>query len=302
MSAQSPITLRFDKLPSMMAAYAKALNPKKRTDPAAPWPQLRAIIDSIYISRPNLEAYCKLCALPYQAQLPAVYPHLLAAPLHAQLLSHPSLPIALPGLIHARNTIDSFAPISWMDRLHIEVELGERRAVKRGVEFDLITKVSRDGALVWRQLTTILANVKAAGPTLRSSAPPSTAQPHIPTPHTSTSWSLDADMGRRYARVCGDFNPIHLTRATARVSGFKRPIIHGMWTLSRALSDLQDHIPPQPWRLEVEFKRPIYLPSRVIHQAWSEDAGQTHTLEIRSPDQGTLHVHGLLHPLEREGA
>ena len=40
-------------------------------------------------------------------------------------------------------------------------------------------------------------------------------------------WELPAGAGRRYARVSGDYNPIHLWALTARPFGFRAPILHG---------------------------------------------------------------------------
>jgi hypothetical protein len=40
----------------------------------------------------------------------------------------------------------------------------------------------------------------------------------------ATRWYADSDIGRRYAKVCGDYNPIHLSAVSARLFGFPRPL------------------------------------------------------------------------------
>ena len=50
--------------------------------------------------------------------------------------------------------------------------------------------------------------------------------------------SAPRDIGRRYGRVTGDLNPIHLSALSARLFGFRRAIAHGMWTKARALAAL----------------------------------------------------------------
>jgi hypothetical protein len=47
------------------------------------------------------------------------------------------------------------------------------------------------------------------------------------------------DTGRLYARLSGDYNPIHLWPWSARLLGFKRPIIHGMHTVGRAVAEIE---------------------------------------------------------------
>ena len=69
-------------------------------------------------------------------------------------------------------------------------------------------------------------------------------------------------MGRRYAPIAQDRNPIHLYPWSARLFGFKRPIMHGMWTLGRALAEAAPSTrEASVGELQVRFKRPIALPS-----------------------------------------
>ena len=51
------------------------------------------------------------------------------------------------------------------------------------------------------------------------------------------------DVGRAYAEVSGDHNPIHTSRIGARLFGFPRPIAHGMWTQARCLAALPSRLP-----------------------------------------------------------
>ena len=97
-------------------------------------------------------------------------------------------------------------------------------------------------ALVWVMAT------RAPGPTAPAARSKSgarvagqpTAAERLPAPSVvpGQRWRLAPDLGRRYAAVSGDFNPIHLSPATSRLFGFRRPIIHGMWTHARALAGL----------------------------------------------------------------
>jgi acyl dehydratase len=74
---------------------------------------------------------------------------------------------------------------------------------------------------------------------------------------------LPPDLGRRYGAIAGDRNPIHLYPWSARLFGFKRPIMHGMWTLARALRASGGEAPPATGELRVQFRRPVSLPSEV---------------------------------------
>ena len=73
-------------------------------------------------------------------------------------------------------------------------------------------------------------------------------------------WTLRDDLGRRYAAVSGDHNPIHLHAWSAKPFGFPRAIAHGMWTKARCLAALRL---PDAFEVVVKFKKPILLPSKV---------------------------------------
>jgi hypothetical protein len=46
----------------------------------------------------------------------------------------------------------------------------------------------------------------------------------------NTTQELNSRLGIGYAMVLGDFNPIHLSKWSAKLFGFKKHIIHGMCT------------------------------------------------------------------------
>ena len=60
--------------------------------------------------------------------------------------------------------------------------------------------------------------------------------------------------------MSGDHNPIHLHALSAKALGFPRAIAHGMWTKARCLASLRL---PDAFAVDVRFKKPILLPSKV---------------------------------------
>jgi acyl dehydratase len=72
---------------------------------------------------------------------------------------------------------------------------------------------------------------------------------------------VPGDIGRRYARVSGDANPIHLHPLTAKALGQPAAIAHGMWTKARCLAALEGSL-PEAYTVDVRFKLPLRLPAR----------------------------------------
>jgi acyl dehydratase len=104
-------------------------------------------------------------------------------------------------------------------------------------------------------------------------------------------WSVPGDIGRRYASVSGDSNPIHLYGLTAKLFGMPRPIAHGMWLKARCLAALEDTL-PAGYSVDVRFKLPLYLPGKVAFSASSGDGG----FAVHSVRDGKPHLVGEVAP------
>jgi hypothetical protein len=102
-------------------------------------------------------------------------------------------------------------------------------------------------------------------------------------------WSLPGDLGRRYAAVSGDHNPIHLYPLTAKALGFKRQIAHGMWTMARSVAALENRL-PDAVRVDVAFRKPVFLPGKVAFG--SEPVDQGYAFSLSSPASASRHLLG----------
>jgi acyl dehydratase len=197
-----------------------------------------------------LARYAHVCGFTLRDTLPPTYPHVLAHPLHMELLAR--VPFSAVGVVHIANRLTQRRPLRLGEELAISARISELRPHRRGRTFDLLTEVRIDGELVWEEASTNLkrgAGDASARDGWSFEAPPVRAQ-----------WRLRDDLGRRYAAVSGDHNPIHLHALAAKPFGFPRAIAHGMWTKARCLAALRT---PDAFTAEVRFKKPILLPSTV---------------------------------------
>lgn len=80
-------------------------------------------------------------------------------------------------------------------------------------------------------------------------------------------WKLPANAGLDFAKLTGDFNPIHWIPAYAKASGFRNVILHGFSTMARTAEGLNRGLFAGSTRslehLDVRFTRPLVLPARV---------------------------------------
>ncbi|HEY0948582.1 MaoC family dehydratase, partial [Nocardioides sp.] len=105
---------------------------------------------------------------------------------------------------------------------------------------------------------------------------------------------LPGDLGRRYASVSGDHNPIHLYGLTAKAFGFPRQIAHGMWSMARCVGALENRLPGEV-TVAVAFKKPILLPGTVAfgsRRLTASDGGAGYAFSLSSPSTGAPHLAG----------
>src|SRR5699024_9716609 len=131
-----------------------------------------------------------------------------------------------------------------------------------------------DGEIIATDVSTYL--VRGGG------EPSSRARRDFAPPRPTGRWRLAADVGRRYAAVAGDVNPIHMSALSAKAFGFPRAIAHGMYTASRAFTESRVDL-SRPLRWDVSFDAPVTLPGSVL-VAYEDDpaSGSVHCVGWRS--------------------
>lgn len=237
----------------------------------------------VVAERARVDAYASVCGFPRKDVVPLTYPHLLAFPLHMAIMGDPAFPYAAIGMVHVENTLTAHRAIGVGEALDVTTAVGRPRPHARGVLLDFVTTVSADGAAAWESTSTYLRRGRSV------EGEPAPGLEVLDPPTGGVEWRLPADLGRTYAAVSGDANPIHLYPLTARALGFPRQIAHGMWTKARSVAAIENRLPAAV-RVEVAFKKPVLLPGTVAYAARRDDAGWT--FAMTDPEDGSPHLLG----------
>lgn len=232
----------------------------------------------------HLEAYAEVCGFPRGDTLPATYPHITAFALHMALMTDTAFPFAPLGLVHLRNSIVQHRPIGVDELFDISVHAADLRPHPKGSLVDLVSEVSVGGEVVWHEVTTVFARHEGG-----AAEPTTSSLTGLEAPEGVVHWKLAGDLGRRYGAVSGDRNPIHLYPLTAKAFGFPTNIAHGMWTKARSLSALQNKL-PDAFTVDVEFRKPILLPSTVVFG--SAPTGDGVTFGVKGARKPLTHLVG----------
>jgi acyl dehydratase len=288
--------LSFDTPPAMWRRYPRILFGRKSShvERGASVPRIAASLSRLAIDGEHLARYRRVCGYAPSEYLPVAYPHVLAMPLHITMLSSAAFPVRLLGLVQVRNHIEQRRPIRASETARLNCWIEGHREVERGQEFEIFTEVvAADGATAWREICTFLARGRgrAAGEGGSSSA--RMQLPAVPAGSAAhaSRFQVKTSVGRSYGFVSGDLNPIHLFGFTARAFGFERAVAHGMWSLARCTAELGEGAFAQACVLEVQFRRPLYLPGSVTLENWRSDDITGFALR---DDAGRAHLFGRL--------
>jgi hypothetical protein len=291
-----------DSSPSILPLYARAALPMIPGASLLPFvpggggeiPEgLDLELTGVTAEAADVSAYAKVCGFALRDTLPPTYPHMLAFPLHMAVMSDGSFPFGAVGLVHVENSITQKRPIGIDEEMTIRVRPTKLQPHPKGKTFSLETEVLVDGEIVWESTSTMLRRGASNGDAAKKGAKGfDSLDADAP---SSAEWKLPGDLGRRYAGVSGDRNPIHMHSLTAKPLGFPGAIAHGMWSKARALAQLESEL-PDSFEVEVRFRKPILLPARVLFA--EQQSGGDILFAVRDAKKGTPHLDGRVQPLK----
>ena len=234
------------------------------------------------IEREHVDRYAEVCGFPTKDTVPLPYPHLLAFELQMGIMTDPGFPAPAIGTVHLENSITQHRPLAVGETVGVTASVGPSRPHPKGKIYDFVTVVTAGGETAWEETSSYLR--RGTGD---DSAPAGAAFPDAAP--SSIVWKLPGDLGRTYAGVSGDRNPIHLYALTAKAFGFPRQIAHGMWTMARCVAALENRIPDAA-TVDVAFKRPVLLPGSVRFGSTPLEDG--FAFNLTSPKDGSPHLVG----------
>lgn len=298
-------TKKLESAPSILPLYARAalpLVPGLSRLPFVPGgggeiPDVRLELDGVTADPATVAAYAKVCGFTLRDSLPPTYPHVLAFSLHMALMSDGSFPFGAVGLVHIANRITQYRRLGIDEELSLRVQATKIAEHPKGRSFDVVTEARVGRQIAWESTSTFLRRGKGDPGATSGEAFPIVAE-DVP---ASAEWTLPGDLGRRYAAVSGDRNPIHMHSLTAKPLGFPAAIAHGMWTKAKALAALDARL-PDAFAVDVRFRRPILLPAKVEF-ATSEVGGPDgeeidFTVRGRGSKRGNRHLDGRVLPVK----
>ena len=231
----------------------------------------------VTVERGHVDAYAAVCGFPTKDTVPLPYPHMLAFPLHMAIMTDSAFPAPAIGTVHLENSITQHRPIAIGEELAVSASVGAAEAHPKGTIYRVRHRgaAAGDDAGLGEHLDLPPPRQGRRVRLERVDVPRRAAHRH--------GLELPADLGRRYAAVSGDHNPIHLYPLTAKALGFPRQIAHGMWSKARCIAALENRL-PDAVRVDVAFKKPIILPGKVAFGSTPTNDG--YAFSLSNPKSG----------------
>jgi acyl dehydratase len=253
----------------------------KKTGTDLPTIELRR--DDVPVTRAEVDRYAAVCGFPRKDVAPVPYLHMLAFPLHLQLMTDPKFPFPAIGSVHLENSITQHRPVEIGETVSLSLRAANLRMSTKGRAWDMRVVGRVGDEVVWESVSTYLRVGKGD----KDNGDPGTSFTAVEA--KGPVWDIPENIGRTYGAVSGDRNPIHLYPLTAKALGFPRHIAHGMWSKARCIAALENRLPDQV-KVEVAFKKPIFLPGKARFGAEANPAGWDFTLV--NPKTGAPHLVG----------
>lgn len=239
--------------------------------------------NDVVVERAAVDRYAAVCGFPTRDVAPVPYLHMLAFPLHMQLMTDAKFPFPAIGSVHLENTIVQHRPVGIGETVSLRLVADNLRNSTKGRAWDMNVTGTVGDEVVWESVSTYLRVGKGD----KENGDPGMSLASVDA--KGPVWSLPDNLGRTYGAVSGDRNPIHLYPLTAKALGFPRHIAHGMWSKARCIAALENRL-PDAVKVEVAFKKPIFLPGKAQFGAEKSATGYDFTLV--NPKSGAPHLLG----------
>lgn len=286
------------ELPPIGLAIAKAaVSSRGRGGAKADLPERTVMVADVSFDINDLADYAHLVGLTLTNDVPGTYLHVQTFALQVHLMAARDFPFAMAGMVHVANEMTVLRPVGVAEKVTLSSSATNMAPHRSGLTLDLVGEARVGDELVWRGTSTYLVK----GASMPSDGAAEAGSPEAETPGGAevalqqwAQWRTTTDLGRRYAAVAGDVNPIHMSGLAAKAFGFPTAIAHGMWTHAKVMAALQGRIPANH-TVSVEFRKPILLGSTVAFRAGMTDDRVALSVTNRSGDR--VHLTGQVVPL-----
>lgn len=280
------VRIEYRSRPSPVRFMARALWPSAGFGDGSRLPAIAAHWREHRPDPAEITAFERLSGLRHDeaAHLPFLYPHTIAFPLHMVVLTHPQFPVPIWRVLQVRNRLVQHRPLGKGESFDIQTRTSAHRILDKGVEVDLHTTMVAGADVVWECTNTFYARGRFGKPAAPAATPRS---PEIGG-EIVDRWVTPREGGRRFGRLTGDYNGLHLFDWYARRMGFAGAFLHPQRVLGQCVERLLAGAWPESAQLEAWLKGPVFYGAPVELRASNGDGATTFALTMEGQSRPAI--------------
>ena len=244
--------------------------------------------ENVTIDKPSLKSYKEF--FDWKEEFPLAFFYLMAQRAQTALMLDTRFTIAVPGLVHIANNLTQLASINYNEpfdiKTNVNVEYKDTGSLIPKFTVDFV----QNNILVIHCESTYIAKRKS-NKKKSSMAITDDIKPQVYS--YSENWEIATNLGRKYATASGDKNPIHSSKFFAKLIGFRNPILQGWYSVSRVVKQCESDFNTTYKNIQVEFKSPIFLPSKQIAEWYVNDLEEV-IFQVKNQKTNKLVLNGKL--------
>lgn len=181
------------------------------------------------------------------------------------------LPYSLLKVVNGGCRLEIHGELPCSQDLHVQVQLTDLEDNGKRVRLcqRITTGTADQPNLIVAELYPVIPLPRKTSKEIDKTAAPKEKKQRPQVPETAkelTRWSFPKHAGLDFAKLTGDFNPIHWVGPYAKMAGFPRPILHGFASMAYAFEGINAHLYHDQRSLawiDVRFTAPMPLPADV---------------------------------------
>lgn len=211
--------------------------------------------------------------------VPITYFYLLSQRVHTALMVDKEFPLPIPGMIHIRTQIELIADHRKEDPIKIEAEVFISNKEEGSLLPEFKETYTQNGVKIAEVKSSYL--VKRKSKKSKSKKRTNSIIENEEQNWLATKWHLKGSDSFSYAKLSGDYNPIHISSFIAWLAGFKSKIIHGWFMASKITAAIEKETDMPAKAIDIQFLQAIPLPNQLNFEF---RLGHDRNLEFRISD------------------
>ena len=277
----------YSHAPSALRFMARAFRRSPGLARGAAIPPLAMQWDGIRLGPAHLEGFCRATGLSATDGVPVLLPQVVGFRLQMALLTHPAYPLPIWTALQVRNRLVRHERFDPSERLDLRTGVAQQRAVDKGIEVDLISRLMRGCACVWEGRTTVFYRGRFGE---AAAAAPQAAAPDLSQAAAVQRFRMPAGGGWAFGKLTGDYNGIHWSNWYARRLGFAQAFSHPQRVAAMCQSRLSGPAGAAQ-TLDLWIKGPVFYGAEVGLNAIDDEQGVRFGLSLQGDTRSALLGH-----------